>query len=170
MRLVVILTLVGVMGCHAKDAETPKPEPAKASPAPSGLGSSEAVARAYAAVLNEGTLEAGLALFATEAMVAPLLTCTNGKNPLTEQVVAQRKQFAEHFAALQKAFKDSKSTVTYVGPGEKHSEKKGDVKEGCTAQMDIEAHEELLRFEPQSTMSLQIIKLSDGWYLINSPK
>jgi hypothetical protein len=163
---IVVASLV-VAGCHSGPAGAPKPAEAPAPKA--GHESSEAVARAYARALNEGTLEDGLALFPSEAVVASVMTCT-GPNALAVQVAEQRKQLTEQHGKLQKLLKEQKLAFAYVGPGEVHTKKKGTVEDGCTLQVELEAHEEFLRFEPESKAMLLVARVGDRFYLIHAPK
>lgn len=163
----IVAALVGLAACHGTPAQSPKP--GESAAAPTGLESSEAVARAYAKALNEGTLDDGLALFPSEAVLASLLTCT-GPNPVAAHVAEQRKQLTEQHGKLQKILKDQKLSFVYVGPGEVQSKKKGAVEDGCTLQDDYETHEEFLRFEPQSKARLIVMKAGGRFYLLDAPK
>jgi hypothetical protein len=164
------LGLFGIAGCHAKDAQAPKGAETNAATAKTGFESSEAVARAYASVLNEGTLEAGLALYPTDAMVEPLVACTAGPHPLKLQLETQRKQLTETFAAVQQGIHDAKLVIAYDHAAEPFTRKKGEVEGSCTLQADFETQAEILRFDPQSTMRLVVIKLSGRWYLFDAPR
>lgn len=163
----IAVALLAAAGCHSGPAGVPKA--AEASAPKPGQESSEAVARAYARALNEGTLEDGLALFPPDAVVSSALTCT-GPNALAVQVAEQRKQLTEQHGKLQKVLKEQKLAFAYVGPGEVHTKKKGTVEDGCTLQVDLEAHEEFLRFEPESKAMLLVARVGDRFYLIQAPK
>lgn len=155
-------------GCHSNGAQAPKA--GAASPATTGLESSEAVARAYAKALGEGTLETVLALYPTDAMVEPLLTCTEGAHPLKLQLETQRKQQTEEFPKIQQAIRETKLVVKYAHPAEPTVRKKGEVDGSCTLQADFHAQAEILQFDEQSTMRLLVIELSGRWYLFDAPK
>lgn len=166
-RTFAIVVLLGLVGCHGSPAQSPKP--AETAAAPTGLESSEAVARAYAKALNEGTLEDGLALFPSAAVVASVMSCP-GPNPFASQLAQQRKQLTETHAKLQKILKEQKLSFVYVGPGEVQAKKKGAVEDGCTLEVDLETREEFVRFEPESKARLLVMKAGGRFYLVDAPK
>ncbi|MBK7395861.1 MAG: hypothetical protein IPJ34_06020 [Myxococcales bacterium] len=166
-RSLAMVVLLCLAACHGTPAPSPKSTATAA--ASTGLDSSEAVARAYAKALNEGTLEDGLALFPNEAVLTSLLTCT-GPNPVVAHVAEQRKQLTEQHGKLQKILKEQKLSFVYVGPGEVQSKKQGAVEDNCTLQDDYETHEEFLRFEPESKARLIVMKAGGRFYLVDAPK
>jgi hypothetical protein len=176
MNVLGMLGIVGfaglgaTLGCHASGPQSPKAGAPITATANTGLESSEAVARAYAKELNEGTLEAALALYPTDAMVEPMVTCTAGAHPLKLQLETQRKQLTEEFAKIQHGIHEAKLVIKYAHAAEPTVRKKGEVEGSCTLQADFEAQAEILQFDEQSTMRLLVVKLAGRWYLFDAPK
>lgn len=170
LGIVALAGLPATVGCHAGGAPSPKAGAPTTANARTGLESSEAVARAYAKELNEGTLDGALALYPTEAMVEPIVTCTAGAHPLKLQLETQRKQLTEEFAKIQHAIHEAKLVIKYAHAAEAIVKKKGEVDESCTVQEQFDAQAEILQFDEQSTMRLVVVELSGRWYLFDAPK
>ena len=132
-----------------------------------GLESSEAVARAFIKALNEGSLESGLALFPSDAVLASAVTCTGPG--LAEEMIKFRANFTKLHGDMAKARKDGHPIeLTYVGPGtEAQNHKKGDVEDGCTWQLDVEVRPEIIN-AVDAKQNVAVMNINGRYYLVTT--
>jgi hypothetical protein len=125
------------------------------------------VARAFIKALNEESPDAALALFPSDAVLATAVTCTGPG--LAEELTKFRANVTKLHGDMAKARKDGNPVeLKYVGPGtEAQNHKKGDVEDGCTWQLDVEARPEIIN-AVDTKQNVIVMNINGRYYLLTT--